>query len=31
MKTLSSNSEYLGCPVFEIAGIPVQKTLLGTI
>ena len=30
MKTLSSNSEYLGCHVFEIAGIPVQKTLLGT-
>ena len=22
--------EYLGCHVFEIAGIPVQKTLLGT-
>ena len=23
-------SEYLGCQIFEIAGIPVQKTLLGT-
>lgn len=23
-------SEYLGCHIFEIAGIPVQKTLLGT-
>ena len=23
-------SEYLGCRIFEIAGIPVQKTLLGT-
>ena len=23
-------SEYLGCQVFEIAGIPVQKTILGT-
>ena len=22
--------EYLGCHIFEIAGIPVQKTLLGT-
>lgn len=23
-------SEYLGCRIFEIAGVPVQKTLLGT-
>ena len=23
-------SEYLGCQIFEIIGIPVQKTLLGT-